>query len=301
MKAKTVSPLSCMTNGEKVFKVFCYAVLFCLTLVFLLPVWVTFAASFVSEQESIQRGAFILIPRKFDFSAYKLLLAGGSYVYSAYKITILRTVLGTGISLFLTVLTAYGISKTKLPGITAFSGMMFFTMLFGGGLIPFYLIVSALGLRNTIWALVIPSAINTWYVFVMRNFFMQLPESLEEAAMIDGAGVLKTLFTIIIPLSLPSLSTIGLFYAVSQWNSWFDASLYLDDMTMMPVQIILRNIVNRALSMSDTMVIDDLEYVPPSLAIRSTMIVITTLPILLVYPFLQKYFISGLTVGAVKG
>jgi len=289
------------TVGEQVFKAFAYIFLVLLAICFILPILTIIASSFVSAEEYIERGAFIIIPHKFDFTAYEMLLSKSDMVITAYSITIFKVVVGTILSVILTAITAYALSKDTLPLMSTISLLMFFTMIFNGGLIPSYLVVTGLGLKNSIWSLILPGIISTWYVFIMRNFFKQIPNSIEEAAKIDGAGTIRTMVEIIFPLSLPAFATISLFYAVAQWNSWFDAALYIDDAAKMPVQNLLRNIVVSSTSAVDITAFGDIETLPPARSMRSAMIVIGTLPIIVIYPFLQKYFIGGMTVGAVKG
>ena len=180
--------------------------------------------------------------------------------------------------------------------------MVFITMLIGGGLIPTYMVVKELKLINSLWALIIPSLMSVWNMLIMRNFFYTIPDSLEESAMIDGATPFQILIRIIIPVSLPVFATIGLFYAVGHWNAWFDAVIYLNDTNKYPVQVVLRNFV---LTMTDYEL--ELEQStgiaakPPAVTIRAAIIIVSTFPILCIYPFIQKYFIKGVMIGAIKG
>jgi ABC-type glycerol-3-phosphate transport system permease component len=291
------------TKSELIFEIVNYLFLTMLTLVFVLPFITVLSTSFVSSEEAARRGSFILLPNNIDFSAYKILLAKGSLIWNGYKITFFRVIVGTILNLTATSMLAYGLSKKKLPGRNAIIGLIFITMIFTGGLVPTYLLMKSLGLINSIWVLVLPMLINPWWLIIMKNFFAQIPDSIEESASMDGASAFTILFRIILPLSTPILATIGLFYAVWHWNSWFDAAIYLTENTKWPVQVIMRNIV---LSMSNSdlnqEVLSDLIGVPPPpVTIRSALIVITTIPILLVYPFLQKHFVKGIIIGSVKG
>lgn len=202
-----------------------------------------------------------------------------------------------------TISLAYGLSKDNLKGKTVITGFVFFTMLFSGGLIPTFILVKGLGLIDSRWAMVLPCLVNTWNLLIMRNFFYAIPKSLEEAAVIDGANDIQILTKVVLPLSKASIATIGLFYAVSHWNAWFDAMLYINKTPLLPMQNILRNIITAASSIGDlgAEAYNSLDVVPPSQSIRAATIVITTLPILVVYPFVQKYFVKGVMVGSVKG
>lgn len=292
-----------LSKGEKVFQVVNYIFLTLLTLLFLIPFIIVFSTSFVTEQEVARRGAFILFPEEFSLSAYKVLLSQGSMLINSYKITIFRVVVGTAINLLFTSTLAYGLSKKSLPGRNIFITMIFITMLINGGLIPNFMLIKALGLYNSVWVMIIPGAVSAWNMILMRNFFSQLPESLEEAAMLDGATPLQILTKVILPLSMPIIATIGLFYAVGHWNAWFDASIYINDTNKLPVQVFMRNVI---LSMSskeiDGAVLNEVAGMKPTAeTLKSAVIIITTLPILCIYPFIQKYFVKGVMVGSIKG
>ncbi|HHY22654.1 MAG TPA: carbohydrate ABC transporter permease, partial [Clostridiaceae bacterium] len=273
-----------------------------LSLTFIVPFLIVLSTSFVSEEEVMRRGAFILMPQKLDLTAYKMLLSGGSILFNAYKVTIFRVVVGTLLNLTFTSMLAYGLSKKNLPGRNLFITMIFITMLFGGGLIPTYMLIKGLRLVNSIWVMIIPGLISAWNMIIMRNFFYTIPDSLEESATLDGATPMQILLKIIFPLSLPAFATIGLFYAVGHWNAWFDAAIYINDRNKMPVQIIMRNIV---LTMTTQDVnnefISDFGVRPPAQTLKSAVIIISTIPILCIYPFLQKHFVKGIMIGSIKG
>ncbi|MEK3913441.1 carbohydrate ABC transporter permease [Paenibacillus sp. FSL H7-0331] len=253
----------------------------------------------LSEQLYIQQGRIGIIPMGFQLEAYRRVLEfpmlGRSYLN-----TILYTALGTAISLILTVCAAYPMSKRDLPGRKLMTTIVLIPMLFGGGLIPTFLVVNALGMRDSIWAIVIPAAVTSFYVFIQRTFFEQIPLELEDAAKIDGCSMVQTLVKIILPLALPSLVTIGLFYAVNEWNSFFPAMIYLNDENLFPVQILLRAIVIQ--NQTDQVLVDvfdDKNLLSES--IKYSTLVVATLPILMVYPFIQKYFVQGSMMGSIKG
>jgi putative aldouronate transport system permease protein len=290
---------SLSSPSEKLFHVITHLFLIVLSLAFLIPFVMIIATSFMSESESIRRGAaYVLYPYAFDLTAYKLLMSKGTIVINGYQITLFRVLVGTFLNLLFTATLAYGLARKTLPGRNLIVTLIFFTMIFSGGLIPNYLLINALGLKNSIWVLVVPTLISTWNVFIMRNFFLSIPDELEESAVIDGANVPMILWKIVLPLSLPAIATIGLFYAVYHWNEWFHASIYINDQTKMPIQVILRNLIM-------TSVIQDVPVetseLPPPETLKAAMIVVSTLPILAVYPFIQKYFVKGTLMGSIKG
>ena len=179
-------------------------------------------------------------------AAYEFLLLRSSVVVNAYMITLFRVIVGTFLNMMFTASLAYVLARRDLPGRTALTLFVFITMVFSGGLIPTFILVDNLGLIDNPWVLIMPGLINPWFMLIMRNFFMALPQELEEAAIVDGAGPATILFRIVLPLSLPSIATIGLFYAVAHWNAWFDAAIYMKDIHRMPVQVILRSILQQA-------------------------------------------------------
>jgi putative aldouronate transport system permease protein len=287
--------------GDRIFDFANYLFLILISITFIIPILNVISTSFISEKELIERG-FILIPRNFDLTSYKLFLRKGSELIDAYKITILRVAVGTFMNLLVTSMFAYPLAKKDLPGRKFFITMVFITMLIGGGLIPTYMVIKHLKLINTVWAMIIPSLMSVWNMLILRNFFYSIPASLEESATIDGASPFTVLVKIILPLSLPALATIGLFYAVGHWNAWFDAVIYINDPSKYPVQVVLRNYVLNMtpfeLELAETTGIDAM---PPAVTVRSTVIVISTLPIIFIYPFIQKYFVKGVMVGSIKG
>ncbi|MBP1994061.1 carbohydrate ABC transporter permease [Paenibacillus eucommiae] len=286
----------------KLFNIFNYTFLSVMTLTFIVPFLILLSTSLVSEQELIRRGSFILIPEKIDVTAYKTLLSQGSALYKSYWISILRTTVGTSLNLIFTATMAYGISRTTLPGRNIIITLVFISMLFSGGLVPTYLLMKFLHLTNTFWVMILPSLISAWYLLIMKSFFSQIPESLEESAVLDGASPLRVLVSIIVPISMPMLVTIGLFYGVTHWNAWFDATIYITNPDLMPVQVFLRRIVLTMTNQDlDSAILLNMNERATPQALRGAMIMITTVPIMCVYPFLQKHFIKGVLVGSVKG
>lgn len=251
----------------------------------------------VSSVGHLMSGKFIWYPDTLDFGSYKRIL-WNSRTLNAYGNTLFIVLAGTAISMVLTTLGAYVLSKRYLPGRTAMTLFVVFTMLFNGGLIPTYLTVRAVGLLDSIWALIWPVAISAYNMVVMRNFLFSIPISLEESAQLDGASHMVILWKIFIPLMAPVLATITLFYAVSYWNAFFNATIYINSQEKWPVQMILREVLIQ--SRSDLMVVED-EAKLAAENMKMALVVVTVLPIIMIYPFLQKYFVKGVLIGSVKG
>jgi len=285
--------------SERIADFFIYAGLISLALIFLIPFWMVLVTSVVSESERLSRGLLIMYPRKLDFSAYQTILSKNSQIVSAYGVTLMRTVVGTACNLLVTSMLAYGLSKKTHPFRKTITLGIFFTSIFNPGLIPAFLAVKYTGLYDSFGAFIVPNLVVVWWMLILRNFFMQIPDELEEAALIDGASPVTVLFKIILPLSLPSLTTIGMFYAVWHWNSWFDGMIYISSSKLFPVQVVLKNIISA--SMVENLDLLAGSVPPPLEAVKSAAIMVSTLPILAVYPFVQKYFVKGIMVGSVKG
>ncbi|WEG11877.1 carbohydrate ABC transporter permease [Pullulanibacillus sp. KACC 23026] len=286
------------SRSYKVFTVF--NVIFLLIVVFLtlIPFVNIIAESFSSSAE-INAGHVSIIPKGFNLDTYKIILKDKEF-WVSYKNTVVYTVVGTLISMFLTTIFAYALSKKRLVGRRFLTSVAVFTMFFNGGLIPNYILVKSLHFTDTIWAIVIPGAISVFNMLIMKSFFESMPEELEEAAAIDGSGVFGTLGRIILPLSKPILATMFLFYAVGAWNSWFPAFLYFDKSSLFPVSIYLRNLIagaSNSLSSGATSA-DNLTQIASN--IKAVTMVLTVLPILCVYPFVQRYFVTGIMLGSVK-
>ncbi|UUZ90210.1 carbohydrate ABC transporter permease [Paenibacillus sp. P25] len=266
-------------------------------LVTVLPFIYILAVSFTSPHE-VAKGGFILFPKEWSLSAYQYIFSTNTLVHSL-GVSIYVTAIGTLINLIFTSLMAYPLARRGLRGRQTILMAVLFTMLFSGGLIPTYFVVKAMGLTNSLWALMIPNAINAFNLIVLKNFFQEIPAELEEAARIDGASDIGVLFRIVLPLSAPAMATFGLFYAVDHWNQFFNAVMYINDNTKWPIQVLLREIVILAQSRIGDTSFDETEIQP--LTIRMAAIVFATIPILIVYPFLQKHFAKGVMLGSVKG
>ena len=286
--------------GENFFNFLIIIILLILTLSFLLPFIIVLSTSLISELEWAERGGHVLYPKDLSFAAYEILFGKSYVLFNAYQVTFLRVTLGTFCNMIFTTSLAYALAQKDLPGRVPLTFLVFFTMIFNGGLIPHFLLVDFLNLRNTIFALFVPTLINGWYLLIMRNFFMKIPRDLVDAAIIDGASPFKILVNVVLPLSMPVIATISLFYAVYHWNEWFYASIYISENDMKPMQIILRGLLNQA-TMQGIDNISFMEEPPPAASLRSALIIFSTVPILLVYPFIQRYFIKGIMVGGVKG
>lgn len=268
--------------------------------VMLLPFIHIFAVSF-SSLEDVLTKEFILWPTHWSMDAYRAIFASNQFINSI-GVTVYITVVGTLISLILTASMAYALTRNIL-GQRVILLMVIFTILFNAGMIPVYLVVKATGIMNTLWALIIPSAISSFNLIVIRQFFLSIPSELSEAALIDGANEVRTFWSIILPLSKPALATFALFYAVGHWNKYFEGILYLNDAAKWPIQVVLRQMVimNETTSTIGSDVMLQLESQPPPETIQMAAILVATLPILVLYPFLQKHFAKGVMIGSVKG
>ncbi|MCB0189317.1 MAG: carbohydrate ABC transporter permease [Caldilineaceae bacterium] len=292
-----------LSRGERIFEVCNIIFLIFISLLFLVPFLSVLSTSLIGVEEWVRRGAFVLIPEKIDLAAYRMLLGSKSILFNAYGVTLLRVTIGTFLNLFFTITAAYVLARRNLPGRTLLTLIVFIPMVFSGGLIPTFIVVDAAGLVNSFWAMVIPGLINPWWLLIMRNFFSSIPQELEEAAIIDGANALDVLWRVVLPLSMPSIATIGLFYAVWHWNSWFDAAIYLKDQIQYPMQLILRSVLylGEASYRGEIGQMFEPEFMPPAQTLKSAMIIVSTVPILLVYPFIQRYFVKGMLIGGIKG
>ena len=275
-----------------------YLILTVVVLICLYP-FLNVVAYSLSGNTAVLSGKVTFYPIDFQLSAYKEILLKQTQIWTAMGISVTVTVLGTLLGLVLTVAAAYALSKEKLKGRGILSGFILFTMYFSGGIIPTFLVVKGVGLYDSISALVIPSAMNVFNFIVMRTFFQELPLELEEAARIDGANDMKILFKIALPLSMPIIATIGLFYAVSYWNDYFSALLYIQTPEKFSLQLRLRQLLFAGQINQVSM--ENLGTQVMSESLKMASIVISTIPIILVYPWLQKYFVKGVMLGSVKG
>jgi putative aldouronate transport system permease protein len=266
--------------------------------VVIIPFVGVISTSVAPDKQINENGGLVLFPKSVDFAAYESLFSGG-VVTQALFVSIFVTVVGTLLSLTVSCLLAYALSR---PGFVAGRPILLvilFSMLFSPGIIPLYLTVKGVGLLDSIWALIVPTMVSAFNVVVLRAFFMNLPNELTESARIDGAGELKTFTNIVLPLSKAVLSVIGLFYAVAYWNAFFSALLYLNDSKLWPLQLVLRTYVINDAQLGSAEL--GTERLPPQASIQMAILVVSIVPILLVYPFLQRHFAKGVLTGAVKG
>jgi putative aldouronate transport system permease protein len=274
-------------------------ILLCVVLATLYPFLYMIAVS-LSKDVYVLKGEVSIWPKGLNFKVYKIVF-DDPRILSAYRNTITYVVLGTSLSLLVTSLGAYALSKKQMLFHKTFTYIIVFTMFFGGGMIPTFLVVKSIGLIDTIWGMVLPTAISTWNLIIMRTFFFNIPHELEESGKIDGLNDIGIFFHIVIPLTKAVFATIGLFYAVGIWNNFYSALLYLRSENHFPLQVVLRNIVllgqvksaNVSSVGGDNLVVGD--------SLKFAVIMVSTLPILVVYPFLQKYFVKGAMIGSVKG
>ncbi|WP_438347782.1 carbohydrate ABC transporter permease [Paenibacillus sp. FA6] len=288
--------------GDRLFNIANIVLLVVIGLVTLFPLYYVFIVSFTDPSEYIEKSGFVLFPSKWSFDSYEYLMSTSAFIRAMGVSTFLATV-GTVLSLMVTAAFSFGLSRKRLRGRRFMMIMVLFTILFNPGIIPSYLLVRDVGLINSVWALIIPVVTSGWYVILMKSFFDSIPVELEEAAMIDGCNDLRTFFKIILPLSSASLAAFGLFYAVAYWNTFFSAVLYITDFTKVPLQIVLRNmLIDSDTAVGGASAVEmSSDRQMPTQTIKMAAVVISTLPILMVYPFLQKHFAKGVMLGSVKG
>ncbi len=273
----------------------------CIVLLVLIPLIFVVAASF-SDPDLVLKGKVLLIPKGFTTQAYSMVFENED-IWKGFRNSCLYTVAGTLISVVLTILAAYPLSRKELPGRNLFMMLILFTMYFSGGMIPTYLLVKDLGMYNTVWALLIPAAISTYNLIVAKTFFENsIPGELYESAKLDGCGNIPMLHRIVLPLSKAILAVLVLYYAVGIWNAYFDALIYVRDTSLHPLQIVLRNIL--LLGQTEQMGTNDVgmaDKIKMAEAVKYSAIVLSSIPMLLIYPFVQKYFVKGVMIGAIKG
>jgi putative aldouronate transport system permease protein len=287
------------SRGDRIFIGFTISVVILVALVCLLPFLYIVAVSF-SGKNAVLRGDVFLWPVEFDLKAYKVVFNSSSLIHSMW-FTIGLTVVYTLISLFVTVLCAYPLSRSYLVMRKPLMVYVLLTMYFSGGMIPIFLNINDLGLINSPWALILPSCLSIYNMILMRSFFVGMPKELEESAFVDGANDMVVLWRIILPLSKAALATIGLFYAVSRWNGFMDSLLYINDESMYTVQVRLRQLIQAS---QVTQMMEDVPEFKADLigeTIKSACLVFSMIPIIILYPWLQKYFVKGVMIGSIKG
>ena len=274
---------------------------FCLLIVF--PFWLLVSAS-LSDSASLVESGYKIIPKPVELSAYAYVMKNPGQILNAYKVTFIFSVISMVLGVLLMAMIAYPLSRRGLRGRNAINFYLYFTMLFSGGLVPTYIIISSvLHLNNTIWVYILPGLISPWYVFMMRTFFAGIPEAIMESARMDGASEYKTFFGFVLPLSKPVLATVALFMFLAKWNDWYTALIYITDSKLYSLQYLLQKMVediNILKENATVAAVNDLSKVPTE-TVRMAMAVVAAGPALIVFPFFQKYFVKGLTVGSVKG
>lgn len=281
----------------KIFQFVNGAILFAFGAICLIPFLNVLGTSLASSGEVAMRN-FIIIPRDISFSAYKYVLSTPT-VFRAMGVSVTVTFFGTIFSMMVTSTMAYALSRRYLKGRRVINFLVVFTMLFNGGMIPLFLVVNGLGLIDSLYSLILPSTVNAYNLIIMRNFFSGIPDSLEEAARIDGANDFAIFWRIMLPLSKASLATISLFYAVGYWNIYQSAILYINRIELWPMQVLLRQIV--LVASGSNFDVTAVDVVPPAQSVKMAVIMVATLPMLILYPFAQRYFVKGATLGSVKG
>ncbi|MCS7460075.1 carbohydrate ABC transporter permease [Paenibacillus doosanensis] len=287
--------------GERIWQFGLNIVMLLLSIVTLYPFWHVLMYS-LSDPKLAMGGGLFLWMKGFSLSSYEMLLHSKG-IFQAYGNSIFRLVIGTAINIVFTAMLAYPLSVQRFVGRNAITLLIFFTMLFSGGMIPNYLIVKELGMINSLWSLIIPGAISAWNLIIMKNYFQSLPPELEESANIDGAAPMRILFSIILPVSAPVIAAIALFYGVAHWNSYFDAILYINSDSKQVLQVFLRTM----LMSSSLQQVQGTENFASTIglvteeSVKMATVVASVIPMLVVYPFLQKYYVKGVMIGSIKG
>lgn len=286
--------------GKLTFSIISVVVLSILTLMAIIPFIVIITGSLSSTEEIIKHGYSLTI-QKLNFDAYRMIFISPEAILNSYSVSITITLFGTIAGLLIMSMTGYALQcrEMKYSGKIAF--YFYFTTLFSGGLVPWYMLISNMGMRDTIWSLIIPMIFSSFYILLIRNYMKELPESLKESAKIDGAGHMRIFLQIMFPLSKPILATVALFTALSYWNNWYLASLFITRVDLWPLQFRLHRVLTAAQAVAQGGAEHFTNAIIPTETVKLATAVVTTGPILLVYPFLQKYFVQGITIGAVKG
>lgn len=294
-----------MVSNNKVEQVVLHTIFILLCIIAAAPFLLLISSSITEESTLLQYG-YSFFPKKVSFYAYEYLFQSGGKIIRGLGLSVLVTIVGTACSILMTVMFAYPISRKELPHWNLFSFLVFFTMLFNGGLVPTYMMYTQIfHIKNTIWALIIPSLLmNAFYIIMMRSFFVSnIPDSLIEAARIDGAGEFRILFRIVLPLSKPMLATLALMVGLGYWNDWMNSLYYITDDSLYTLQAILNNIITSITFLQSSTMgsVASAVAAMPSTGIRMAIAVVGVIPVLAIYPFFQKYFVKGIVVGGVKG
>lgn len=292
-----------LSAGDRIFRWVSLLVLAVIMVAIFYPIWFVLIASFTNPLELYQN-PFLIIPKQVTFESYKLVFRDKDF-FTGFTNSVLYTLVGTALNVVMNICGAYPLSKRNFKGKSFLTLLFTFTMFFSGGLIPLYLVVDGLGLRNTFWAIIIPSAVSMYNIIIMRTYFQsRIPPELEDAAKVDGCTNFRLLLQVVLPLSIPIIAVIALYYGVGRWNDYFSAMIYITDRKLYPLQLVLREILlqNQASDMMD--IVTDSGYSDRMMArmgLKYAVIVISTVPIFVVYPLVQKFFSKGVMIGAIKG
>jgi len=295
-----------MVEKNRGFQIVANIIMIFLALCCLLP-FVLLIVSSLTDETALIRDGYSFFPSQFSLDSYTYMMKNGTQILTSYGLTIFSTVVGTSVGLLLTVLMAYPLSRRDLMGRNGMAFFVFFTMLFNGGLVPTYIMYTRyINVKNSLLAYIIPALlVNAFYVIMMRTYFnTNIPEAVIEAARIDGAGEFRILFTIVLPMSLPMIATMVLLIGLSYWNDWKNGLYYVQDRTLRTIQVLLNDMLKDVQSLKsgmDSAAAAEIAQTMPSVGIKMAIAVVGALPILIVYPFFQKYFVKGITIGAVKG
>ena len=301
MKSK-LNSFSRQSRGDKIFNVINGLLIAVVLIMIIYPLWFVIIAS-VSDPAKVLGGQVILMPRKFTLEGYRMVFRD-PMIMTGYRNTLFYTETGTAINLVMTILAAYPLSRKDWVGRGFFMGVLMFTMFFSGGIIPTYLMMNSLGMINTVWAMILPGAVSVYNTIIMRTFFVNsIPPELQEAAQVDGCSNTRLLLQIVLPLSKQILAVMVLFYGVAHWNAFFNALIYLTESKRYPLQLVLRSILIQNTASQD--MLGDLDTMGSRVMMAETikyaLIIVSTLPMMILYPFLQRFFEKGVMVGAVKG
>ncbi|WP_407873149.1 carbohydrate ABC transporter permease [Paenibacillus sp. P36] len=298
-----MSLLSRNSKFDRWFDILNYTILSIVLLVVLYPLYIVVISS-ISDPDAVNTGRVWLIPQDITFAGYRLILSDGQ-IWTGYKNTLIYTVLGTSLNVVLSLTGAYALSRSDLVGRNFFMLLIVFTMFFGGGLVPSYLLIKHLGMTNTIWSQIIPGAVSAYNLIITRTFFQTtIPKEMQEAAEMDGSTITRFFIRIVLPLSLPIVAVMVLFNAVSHWNSYFTGLIYLRDHKLYPLQLVLREILIVNSAPTESAVAgagDDSSMMRIADIMKFGVIIVSSLPVLVLYPFLQKYFVKGVMIGSLKG
>lgn len=299
MKKKETGAAFIRSGGEKVFESVNIFLLLLVGMTMLFP-FLNMAAKSCSSDVAINTGKVLFWPVEFQTGTFRYVMRQSQF-WNSFRVSLFVTVVGTALAMVATCLTAYPLSKTWIYGRKGLLLFFVFTMLFSGGMVPGYLLMRTLGLINNVWVLILPAILNVHNMILLKNFFEEIPEAVEESAQLDGAGNLRILTSIVLPMSLPAIATIGLFYAVSFWDNYTSGLLYITKPAFKPLQQYLYDVVKESIDVDPMLAADQGDAALTTEAIRSATIILSCVPIMCIYPFLQKYFVQGLRVGSVKG